>query len=435
LNWITCLEKLESFSKREDKLQLLKENKKTLVPVFKAALGDSRYHITSKQLSKRPVTYKRKSDKAERLPSFFKLLDILSSRQITGGNALNETCAFLENSSENEAKWFIRILDKKLRINVALKQLEMAWGEDTAQKIRFRPFEFMKAKDSGDIDSNKVYSIEPKFDGQRIGFIYDNTQGKEETMALSTAYSDYSDHFIPLLMAMKAFAKKSKLSHLLLDSEVIAKDFTWNTTRKLLSAGRSVTGRKVSKEELTKRLDSLYVIGFDVLVNKNYEAILRARKKWVNVTIPSLQLPFLKRCPSIIKKGNSKLIYRARDFCVSKWGLEGVITKDLESSYQQGKKSKDWIKFKREGDTLDVKIIDYVEGKGRNKGRLGAFVYEIPDTGKTARVGAFTDKARTLFWGYRKKMLGVTIEITSQNDSTAKVRFPEFVRLRLDKGI
>ena len=45
----------------------------------------------------------------------------------------------------------------------------------------------------------------------------------------------------------------------------------------------------------------------------------------------------------------------------------------------------------------------------------------------------FTDEQREEFWKYKDKYIGFVAEIKYQNASKNSIRFPVFMRLRLDK--
>jgi len=85
-----------------------------------------------------------------------------------------------------------------------------------------------------------------------------------------------------------------------------------------------------------------------------------------------------------------------------------------------------WIKIKPT-ENADVKIIGLKEGKGRNAGRLGAFITEFGNVG----VG-LTDDLRTEYWD--QDLIGETIEVKFWEYTPAgKFRQPRFIRMRWDK--
>lgn len=126
---------------------------------------------------------------------------------------------------------------------------------------------------------------------------------------------------------------------------------------------------------------------------------------------------------------------------VIKAGHEGLIVKALNSTYEPGKSSQ-WLKIKPY-DTMDLTIVDCIEGLGKYAGMLGCFVCEgkLEDGSKVfTDVGSgFTDEQRQKFWEDRIKLVGITVEIEYQEITQQdrygdkSLRFPIFKCLRLDK--
>ena len=117
-------------------------------------------------------------------------------------------------------------------------------------------------------------------------------------------------------------------------------------------------------------------------------------------------------------------------------GYEGVMIKDVDAPYEC-KRTHAWLKAKPFIEvTLEVKDVE--EGTGRNEGRLGAFVCEGTDDGKSicVNVGSgVSDQQRDTFWNNRSLLVGQLIEvradaITQNQDGTYSLRFPRFKTFR-----
>jgi DNA ligase-1 len=88
--------------------------------------------------------------------------------------------------------------------------------------------------------------------------------------------------------------------------------------------------------------------------------------------------------------------------------------------------------------TVDLAIVGFEEGTGRNAGRLGAIVCEGTDNGKLIGVNVgsgLSDLQRDQYWLNRDSLLGQVVEVqadavTQNQDSTYSLRFPRFVRFR-----
>ncbi len=165
-------------------------------------------------------------------------------------------------------------------------------------------------------------------------------------------------------------------------------------------------------------------------------------------------------------------------------GLEGLVVKDLESTYEAGSRGYTWIKYKRERkgkleDTIDVVILGYYGGKGRRSELgIGAFLAGVYNAERgriesIAKIGTglsdedwrkvkeicdekeLSEKPRDVFlskelvpdvWTETEIIVEVQAdEITRSPAHTAgmgdedglgyALRFPRFVRWRSDKSL
>jgi DNA ligase-1 len=111
-------------------------------------------------------------------------------------------------------------------------------------------------------------------------------------------------------------------------------------------------------------------------------------------------------------------------------GYEGVIVKDASAPYLF-KRSYDWMKIKP-FETLDLKVVDLIEGNGKYRGMLGAAV--VMYKGKRTKVSGFTDKERLDFWNAPYTLLNRTIEVGFHEvKASGALREPRFIAIRYDK--
>ena len=142
-------------------------------------------------------------------------------------------------------------------------------------------------------------------------------------------------------------------------------------------------------------------------------------------------------------------------------GNEGLMIKDLNSSYSPGKRGKSWLKMKRELATLDVVVTAVEYGHGKRIGVLSDYTFAVWDRSgdkeKLVNIGkaysGLTDVeiAEMTQWflehttedqGFRrvvepKIVLEVAFNNMMQSDrheSGYALRFPRIVRLRPDKS-
>jgi ATP-dependent DNA ligase len=117
-------------------------------------------------------------------------------------------------------------------------------------------------------------------------------------------------------------------------------------------------------------------------------------------------------------------------------GQEGTILKSKTGIWED-RRSKDQIKFKGELE-CDLMVVDWEEGTGKNKGRLGALVCETSDGVIRVNVGSgYSDEQRAEF---DKKVIGKIItvrynaRIKERSGESESLFLPRFIELREDKS-
>jgi DNA ligase-1 len=138
-------------------------------------------------------------------------------------------------------------------------------------------------------------------------------------------------------------------------------------------------------------------------------------------------------------------------------GNEGLMIKDLESSYTPGRRGKSWLKMKRELATLDVVVTAVEYGHGKRIGVLSDYTFAVRDGERLVNIGkaysGLTDVeiAEMTEWflehtiddqGFRREVEPkIVLEVAFNNvmksdrhESGYALRFPRIVRLRPDKS-
>lgn len=114
-------------------------------------------------------------------------------------------------------------------------------------------------------------------------------------------------------------------------------------------------------------------------------------------------------------------------------GLEGTMVKRIEGKYHW-KRHVDWHRHKPT-ETEDFRITGAIEGKGKWKGALGAFLLDLglpkPQEAGGGRIDLAT---RTDWWRRRTDLIGKFVEVTFKcRTPDGYLREPILIRLREDK--
>jgi DNA ligase 1 len=137
-------------------------------------------------------------------------------------------------------------------------------------------------------------------------------------------------------------------------------------------------------------------------------------------------------------------------------GNEGLMIKDLDSSYTPGRRGKLWLKMKRELATLDVVVTAVEYGHGKRIGVLSDYTFAVWDGERLANIGkaysGLTDaeiaEMTEWFLAHKISEQGLRLEVepkivlevafnnmmqSTRHESGYALRFPRIVRLRPDK--
>ena len=118
-------------------------------------------------------------------------------------------------------------------------------------------------------------------------------------------------------------------------------------------------------------------------------------------------------------------------------GGEGIIMKRTSALYIPGKKPADnWIKGKKKI-TIDVIIIGFNDGTGKNKSLFGSIEFGLYINGELTKCGncssGLSDSIRSQIAANPEGYIGSVMEITAIQESVKSFRNAVFIRLRDDK--
>jgi DNA ligase-1 len=367
-------------------------------------------------------------------PIFWALLEALRTRSTTGHAAAEAIAKCSEQF--DDAEWNTvcrRVIIKDLRCGISEKTLNKVLANtDWAIPV----FSCQLAQDSTDQPRKLVgiKRLEPKLDGVRVLAV---VQGMSVTLFSRNG---------------KEFANFPQIAR---DIQICRSAFQHN----LGSGGRFVLDGEVTGESFQKLMkqahrksdaqtDGMVYNIFDIIPlddfqrgywnaqqHKRFDILERARGMLDGVTAEhSLRVVEGLEVDLDGAEGHD-IMQRYAEDCVA-LGFEGIMIKAVDEPYVC-KRSDRWMKWKPVI-SVDLNIVGFEEGTGRNKNRLGAIICEGEDNDRRIRVNVgsgFSDALRDEYWAARDNLLGHLVEVqadavTQNQDGTYSLRFPRFLRFR-----
>ncbi len=364
-------------------------------------------------------------------PRFWALLEDLRTRGISGHRARDaiQECAD-EFDSDEWNGLARRVIIKDLRCGVSEKTINKVVGR-TEYKIPI--FSCQLAQDSTDQPKKLkgVKRLECKLDGVRVLAV---VQG-----ATVTLYSRNGKEFLnfpqiadAILDQRKAFQHgRGTGGHFVLDGEIVGESF-----QTLMKQAH----RKTDAETSGMVYHIFDILPLDAFKEGHWNAQQYKRLEWLESARSQLMETVCLRIMNGLEvdldgaEGHD-IMQRYAEASVAE-GFEGIMIKSMDAPYQC-KRSDSWMKWKPTI-TVDLKIVGFEQGTGRNENRLGAIICEGEDNGRHIRVNVgsgLSDSNRDEYWDARDDLLGHLVEVqadavTQNQDGSYSLRFPRFLRFR-----
>ena len=285
---------------------------------------------------------------------------------------------------------------------------------------------------TGELKVNKILgkniTVTLKLDGFRYKVV---KQGDDTNIYTSSGKLDNT--------LIEIMEEAKKLPDGVYDGEVIAHGEFENSTARF-----NATTKILGKDGEKRGVDFIafdYIEDIDAFFNYEEYKIERW-KRFSNLydILNSLDLTYIQLAP--VYYNNVKVtkelidnIYKTYEKIIAQ-GEEGLVIDIADASYVRAKGTS-MFKMKPEV-SGDFKVVDVIEGKGKDAGRLGAFVIEYKDN--TVHVGSgLTDSIREEVWADPNNYIGKLIEVVyfgetkDEKTGLASIRLPRFKRFRHDK--
>jgi DNA ligase-1 len=372
------------------------------------------------------------TDRPNSWPKFWALCEALRTRSLTGHaarDAIAETSQLFDSDQWNNL--CRRVLIKDLRCGIT---------ERTLNKVLSRTewaipvFTCQLAQDSNDQPAKMKGKkrLEGKLDGVRVLALI-----KKASIQLFSRNGKSFDNFPDIVEALADIQRELESMHgygasgWVFDGEIIGESF-------------QALMKQAQRKRDVETKEMVYNI-FDIIPLPEFEQGLwkktqRERTELLEKQREIIESQTCLRVTSGIEvdlsmaEGHDQLRRYADDAVLS--GLEGIMIKDLTAPYAC-KRSSSWLKWKPTI-TVDLSIVGFEEGTGKNVGKLGALICEGVDNEKLIRVNVgsgFTDNDRDSYWSSRFELIGDVVEVvadavTQNQDGSYSLRFPRFARFR-----
>jgi DNA ligase-1 len=373
-------------------------------------------------------------DRPNAWPRFWALLESLRTRSVTGNAALEaiSECAELFDDEEwnTVCRW---VIIKDLRCGISEKTLNKVLGKTD---WRIPVFTCQLAQDSTDQPKKLtgVKRLEPKLDGVRVLAV---VQGMNVSLMSRNGkeFANFPDIAKDILIYRRAFQNNlGSGGRFVLDGEVTGESFQKLMKQAHRKSDAETSGMVYNIFDVIP-LDDFQRGYWNAQQYKRFDILDRARGALEDANVGhSLRVVSGLNVDLDTAEGHDVMQRYAQD-CVAE-GFEGIMIKAVDAPYVC-KRSDYWMKWKPTI-SVDLKIIGFEEGTGRNEGRLGAIICEGEDNGRRIHVNVgsgLTDSNRDEYWSSRDSLLGHLVEVqadavTQNQDGTYSLRFPRFLRFR-----
>ena len=365
-------------------------------------------------------------------PKFWAMLEGLRLRTLTGHNA--KTSIEFMSEQFDSAEWnglCRRVIIKDLRCGISEKTLNKVLG-NTEWKIPVFTCQLATDSEKHTAKMTGQKRIEQKLDGVRVLAVVTKT-----TVNLYSRNGKPFDNFPQIVDALEGIKYKftkffQSFPHgIVLDGEIIGESFQALMKQAQRKSDVQTDGMIYSVFDWIPL--SEFERGFcNAQQHKRLDLLEKYRAVFDSTTCVRLMDGIT------VDLGTAEghdIMHRYAEDAVA-LGFEGIMIKDLGAPYEC-RRSTFWMKWKPTI-TVDLNIVGFEEGTGRNTGRLGAIICEGVDNERSIHVNVgsgLSDANRDEYWLARDQLLGNVIEVeadavTQNQDGSYSLRFPRFVRFR-----
>lgn len=415
---IKLFEQIQKTSGLNDKKKIIIQNRDN--ELFKKCLrflldGNTVTGINKKKIKKKVLPHSELAPYYLSIYSTFDdVMEYLKTNNTGKDEDIYEIQAFLLGH-EDDREFYEQMITKRFRlgadeklVNKCIPGLINTWDVQLGSS-----YEKLKLKDE------EWFSLSQKLNGNRASFYHEkliSRQGKEFT-GMQHIISDLKQ------LGMGWFY----------DGELIRKNIDNLSDGENFRIGTGI----INSDALNK--NEIQFVIFDYFPESEIEkgestAKYKVRKNMLNKlreVIKEKNLQNIEVVTMIYEGTEQSQIMKCLDYAIEQ-GWEGLMLN--KDAVYKCKRTTDLVKIKRFY-TMDLPVIDVLEGEGRLKGTLGALIVQYNNN--TVNVGSgFDDETRKLFWSKKESIIGRTVEVKYKEITKDKktglesLQFPIFIRLR-----
>lgn len=410
---MSIVAELQGVSGKLDKEAILRKYKdnKEFQQFLKYTLDKSLvYGVQDKKLNKAL----KKEYSNSHFDNLFQLFEHLLENSTGNDRTVELVASFINNEPEDLRDFYIKAITKKLRMGI----------DKTVAKVfpdLIEQFEVMRAKSFHDYKDKLKgeFSVSEKLNGIRCittkkdGVIVNKTRQNKVIVGLN----DINKEIIQLPDGVY-------------EGELVVKNSEKYRLREVLQE----TMKIVNSDDENKVVD--YWI-FDYLSEDEFKAG-KSTKKYFDRRdsnpVNSTNFDSVKAIPELYRGNDMNVIDSLLDELVDVRGREGLMY--YQDKVYENKRTANILKVKKKY-TSDLKVIGFIEGNGKYKGKLGALVLDYK--GYELGCSGMSDEQRLEIWNNQDKYLGVIAEVEHEQQSTNEkgglsVEYPAFIQWRFDKN-
>lgn len=407
--------KLQSISGRNDKESFIKQHRD--VDVIKNFLRYTLdpmlvYGVQDKKLNR----HLPKAEPSNSFQNLFECFEYLVENNTGKDEDVKRVASYINSEDEKYHDFLIKSITKSLKLGVTPKSINKA-----ISKALFEEFEVQRGKSFADYESkikNKVKSTSEKRNGVRgVTFVYQGEKviNKSRQNQIIDGLKLIQNDMINLPSGVY-------------EGELIVKDSHKYKLREVLQETIKIVNSDIELKVVNYEI-------FDYLTFEEFNGDVTSRKFFERRDtnpVNNLQSEHVFMIPELYRGKDHDEIYKLLDEVVDNGG-EGLMV-NLDVPYKKGKTNA-ILKAKKKYSS-DLRIIGFEEGKGKYKGKLGAFVLDYK--GFKLNCSGMSDEIRTEVWNNQDKYLNVIIEITHEQESQNEkgglsLEYPSFEHFRFDK--